>query len=1128
MDFWQAVELFEPQKVDKPDLRGDFPVSTVEPGLPLPWEPGHPVRQRPVPRHAVRRHTVYLGVFSLDQTHAVLTRAFGADPRQGDERPRGEAALAAFEVDDRGQALLGTQALATCGWATGRTIAPGPRSNAWLEGFEHSEERFGELYDWLVAEPGRGPAKALLSLVDGGLVTAPLTELWEAVRTSLSASVEGAAALSLDETGLEVSTSAEAELSLEAAHGRPPVAPTGEHGRVLRHRELQTLQHVVSALLGVQRHLTVGIRIKSHTVSAKDDESEQERQDILLAQMRGETELRGDPYPDVTDTPILNSFIAQDLAAVSASVRKGEYGSALRTYLSSSTEVATLPRTDVRAEKGRAVDRVHPDLTPAGRWPAKDTHPLVLSQQIAVNTVTAMLGKEPGLFAVNGPPGTGKTTLLRDLVAQVVVDRAEVLARFDKPWTAFGDWTGWSTERARVAFPRLHPDLSGFEIVVASANNGAVDNVTKEIPAREAVDDRWHHANYFAATATNMLDGDQQAWGALAAQLGNAHNRRTFVNRFWWGNRPDRSQSEHGMQTLLKKLDQADRADPEPGQTRWREAIAAFRKALRERDRLVTERAGAADVLAELPAARRRLQEAESRCRSVERGRALARDERVAAEKLHQEATEGLRAVEAERTRHWEFKPGFWDILFSLGRRLREWQRIDDGILARLQAAEELDRDCARSAAEAGQTLDQAESDLAGARRRRHKESAHLSALEAEADGADRRWPGHVPIGALVGDESTRELGAPWSDPELTRARTEVFLAALEVHEAFIRAVPGRMAKILRAATDVLSGKAGPAKGETVREAMRGLFLVVPVVSSTFASFARTFKAFDSESLGWLLVDEAGQATPQQVVGALWRSRRAVVVGDPLQLEPVTTLPAPAQERLRKRFGVEERWLPAHTSVQALADSVTPLGTVLDRDEGEPLWVGSPLRVHRRCDDPMFSISNAVAYNGMMVFGTPERAESSLPPSQWVHVPAPASSADGHWRPAEGEKLVWLLEGLHRRGHAMDDVFVLAPFRAVADKIAKISQDHGVPFDRTGTIHTSQGKEASVVVFVLGGAPDRERALDWAAGTPNLLNVAASRAKRRLYVIGDHQAWAGRQHFQTLGEHLPLRPPTGG
>jgi hypothetical protein len=900
------------------------------------------------------------------------------------------------------------------------------------------------------------------------------------------------------------------------------VCDPGEHGRVLRYRELDALLRVVAALLGVQQRLRLEIRVKSHSVHIKDHEAELEHQKFLLEQLRGDHDVPGDPFSDTTDAPILNSFIAQDLVTVSEAVRKKEYGRALREYLSSDAETAALRKTDVRKEKAGAIRRVHPTLSPAGRWPAKDTHPLVLSQQVAVNSITEALTDHSGIFAVNGPPGTGKTTLLRDLVAQVVVDRALVLSKFTNPWEAFAGWTGWGSGHTRVAFPRPHPDLAGFEIVVASANNGAVDNVTKEIPAREAIDDRWKHADHFAATATNLLDDDQEAWGTLAAQLGNASNRHKFVNRFWWGNRADRTQSPHGMRDLLKKLDLADRADPQPGQKRWREAIAAFRRALRERDRLVAERAEVARLLEVLPSARRHVRDAHNRYRICQESAGRARSEHATAEKLHSEADRMLREVEAERSRHWEFKPGFWDFLLSLGRRFREWQRTDDEILTRLRPAQAREQERAGVKSEAERAHKSAEHDLSEAGQHLRKATEELRALEAAVEQAERRWPGYVPTEEATRDDTARELSAPWSDPELTRARTEVFLAALKLHEAFVRAVPGKMAKVLRAATDALAGRARGAKDEDVREAMRGLFLVVPVVSSTFASFARTFKAFGSESLGWLLVDEAGQATPQQVVGALWRSRRAVVVGDPLQLEPVSTLSLPAQEHLAAHFKVARRWLPASTSVQALSDAVTPLGTLLERDEGEPLWVGSPLRVHRRCDDPMFTISNSVAYGGMMVFGTPPRKELPLPPSQWVHVPA--STAEGNWRPAEGKKLRWLLKGLREEyGHPMDDVFVLAPFRAVADKLPKIAGEYGVRFDRTGTIHTSQGKEASVVVFVLGGSPDRGGALNWASETPNLLNVAASRAKRRLYVIGDHGAWSGRFHFQVLGNHLPLR-----
>jgi len=68
-----------------------------------------------------------------------------------------------------------------------------------------------------------------------------------------------------------------------------------------------------------------------------------------------------------------------------------------------------------------------------------------------------------------------------------------------------------------------------------------------------------------------------------------------------------------------------------------------------------------------------------------------------------------------------------------------------------------------------------------------------------------------------------------------------------------------------------------------------------------------------------------------------------------------------------------------------------------------------------------------------------------------------------------------------------------------------------------------QGKEAPIVIMVLGGNTEGSGARDWAVSEPNLLNVAATRAKRRFYVIGDRNDWQNRALFCDVMDLLPLQ-----
>ena len=343
----------------------------------------------------------------------------------------------------------------------------------------------------------------------------------------------------------------------------------------------------------------------------------------------------------------------------------------------------------------------------------------------------------------------------------------------------------------------------------------------------------------------------------------------------------------------------------------------------------------------------------------------------------------------------------------------------------------------------------------------------------------------------------------------VAQARINVFIKALNLHKAAIWSQKAKLGANLAAFCELGKFK----KKEQVREILKSLFFVVPVVSSTLASFGRFFSDFGENDIGLLLVDESGQANISNAVGALYRSKTAVIAGDPLQLEPVVTLPENLNDVLLGYTGASREFNVATTSLQACADKTQKIGAYIGQT-----WVGSPLIVHRRCDNPMFNVANETTYDGAMVWGKVKNKNSlAKAASCWIDIKTSVWSGNGS--EAELAAADQIYESLKTLigANASERIKIITPFTDVVKQSAAL-QKQGKIRIRANTIHTMQGQEAKVVIFILGGASAGARA--WASAKPNLLNVALTRAKEYIYIVGDKDAWGGLNYFSVAAREI--------
>lgn len=153
-----------------------------------------------------------------------------------------------------------------------------------------------------------------------------------------------------------------------------------------------------------------------------------------------------------------------------------------------------------------------------GRWPSDIKNYLVPCQQVALSTMIWAPPVDP-IISVNGPPGTGKTMLLKELLTEIVINRAAVLANIEDIGTAplFELKSGWRGEQVPVLLKEYVED---YPIIVASNNNNAVEKHYEGASFRLWLEEPF---DYFSDLA-NKLNRSKDAWGLVSAPLGKSDN----------------------------------------------------------------------------------------------------------------------------------------------------------------------------------------------------------------------------------------------------------------------------------------------------------------------------------------------------------------------------------------------------------------------------------------------------------------------------------------------------------------------------------------------------------------------------------------------------------------------------
>ncbi|ADY55394.1 putative DNA helicase [Syntrophobotulus glycolicus DSM 8271] len=307
------------------------------------------------------------------------------------------------------------------------------------------------------------------------------------------------------------------------------------------------------------------------------------------------------------------------------------------------------------------------------------------------------------------------------------------------------------------------------------------------------------------------------------------------------------------------------------------------------------------------------------------------------------------------------------------------------------------------------------------------------------------------------------------------------------------------------------------------------LSMIAPCFVMTFFTLPKQFRAYGDQKhfylfnfIDLLIVDEAGQVSPEIAAGAFSLAKKAVAVGDIHQIEPVWAV----NRALDKALAFSNRAIPSlnefelleRTGLNSSCSSVMKVAAqcckYIKFNER-----GLFLREHRRCYNEIIAYSNELVYKGNL---DPMRGEGKcdpkLPLKQWpqmghmqIESEYSVRKNSSRLNPTEAKQIAAWLKINYAfiidayPGELQENlVGIITPFKAqvqvIRAELKKALPDYDSKIS-VGTVHTFQGAERRIIILsTVYGKQDGCYFID---ANESLMNVAVSRAKDHFFVFGD-------------------------